>query len=99
MLSVDDTWGRVEKFLGQTSERRKMEVLSTIVQFILSMGAAVFVPLIMFIFGKIVGMKTGDAFMAALTLGIAFTGMNVITRLGPSVSSASRCSSSSTSSC
>lgn len=79
MLSSDDTWGRVEKFLGQTSERRKMEVLSTIVQFILSMGAAVFVPLIMFIFGKIVGMKTGDAFMAALTLGIAFTGMNVIT--------------------
>lgn len=56
-----------------------MEALNTVVQFILSMGAAVFVPLIMFVLGKIVGMKTGEAFMAALTLGIAFTGINVIT--------------------
>lgn len=56
-----------------------MEVLSTVVQFILSFGAAVFMPIVMFIFGKVVGMKNEDAFIAALTLGVAFTGMNMLT--------------------
>jgi PTS system galactitol-specific IIC component len=56
-----------------------MDVLLDVVNYILGFGAAVFVPLIMFILGKCVKMKTSDAFIAALTLGVAFTGMNLVT--------------------
>ena len=56
-----------------------MEILLNVVNYILGFGAAVFVPLIMFVLGLCVKMKPGDAFIAALTLGIAFTGMNTIT--------------------
>lgn len=55
-----------------------MDVLNNIVQYILGFGAAVFVPLIMLIVGLCCRMKFSDAFFAALTLGIAFTGMNVL---------------------
>ena len=56
-----------------------MDILLNVVNYILGFGAAVFVPLIMFVLGLCVKMKPGDAFIAALTLGIAFTGMNTIT--------------------
>lgn len=56
-----------------------MDILLNVVNYILGFGSAVFVPLIMFILGLIVKMKPGDAFISALTLGIAFTGMNTIT--------------------
>lgn len=55
-----------------------MDVLYNVVQYILGFGAAVFVPLIMLIIGLLCRMKFADAFIAALTLGIAFTGMNVV---------------------
>ena len=55
-----------------------MDILVDIVTYILGFGAAVFVPLIMLIVGLCVKMKFSDAFIAALTLGVAFTGMNVI---------------------
>ena len=55
-----------------------MEVVNSVVQYILGFGAAVFVPLIMLIVGMVCKMKFSDAFVAALTLGIAFTGMNVL---------------------
>lgn len=55
-----------------------MEVLYNIIQFILGFGAAVFVPLIMLIIGLFCKMKFSDAFVAALTLGVAFTGMNIL---------------------
>ncbi|NLQ13837.1 PTS galactitol transporter subunit IIC [Olsenella sp. KGMB02461] len=55
-----------------------MDVLLNIVNYILGFGAAVFVPLIMLVIGLIVKMSFKDAFFAALTLGIAFTGMNVL---------------------
>ena len=55
-----------------------MDVLLNIVNYILGFGAAVFVPLLMLIIGLIVKMSFKDAFFAALTLGIAFTGMNVL---------------------
>ncbi len=55
-----------------------MDVLLNIVNYILGFGAAVFVPLIMLIIGLIVKMSFKDAFFAALTLGVAFTGMNVL---------------------
>lgn len=55
-----------------------MEILETVVNYILNLGAAVFVPLLMLIIGAAMGMKLKDAFTAALTLGIAFTGMNLL---------------------
>lgn len=55
-----------------------MEFLETIVNYILNLGAPVFVPLLMLVIGMLMGMKFRDAFSAALTLGIAFTGMNLL---------------------
>lgn len=51
---------------------------SVIIHYILNLGAAIFLPIVMIIIGLIMGMKTKKAIIAGLTLGIAFTGMNVI---------------------
>lgn len=50
----------------------------TIINYILNLGAAIFLPIIMIILGLIMKMKPKKAIMSALILGIAFTGMNVV---------------------
>ncbi|WAA09089.1 PTS galactitol transporter subunit IIC [Fervidibacillus albus] len=55
-----------------------MDAIQSIFQYILDMGASVFVPLILLIMGLIVRMKFKDAFVSALTLGVAFVGMNLV---------------------
>lgn len=55
-----------------------MDMLQTIVDYILGLGAAVFVPMIMLVIGIITRMKFSEAFGAALVLGIAFTGMSLV---------------------
>lgn len=55
-----------------------METLQSVVQFVLDLGAPVFVPLIMIIIGLIVKMKFKDAFSSGLTLGLAFVGMGIV---------------------
>lgn len=55
-----------------------MDILQSIVDYILGLGAAVFVPLIMLVIGVTCKLKFREAFSAALTLGIAFTGMNLV---------------------
>lgn len=55
-----------------------MELFQSIIQYILDLGSAIFVPLIILILGLIAGMKVKKAFMSALTLGIAFTGMSMV---------------------
>ncbi|MGO3750206.1 PTS transporter subunit IIC, partial [Vagococcus salmoninarum] len=56
-----------------------METLQTVVNFVLNdLGAAVFVPLLMLIIGLAMKMKFSEAFVSALTLGIAFSGMNLL---------------------
>lgn len=55
-----------------------MEILELVINYILDLGASVFVPLLMLIIGLAMGMKLKEAFTAALTLGIAFTGMNLL---------------------
>lgn len=55
-----------------------MDVLRNIVNYVLDMGAPVFVPLIMLIIALIAKMKFGEAFSSALTLGIAFVTMNLV---------------------
>lgn len=55
-----------------------MELFQSIIQYILDLGSAIFVPLIILVLGLITGMKFKKAFMSALTLGIAFTGMSMV---------------------
>lgn len=49
-----------------------------IIKNILDFGPAVFLPLIMFIVALFVRVKPGKALSAALTLGVAFTGMSLV---------------------
>lgn len=55
-----------------------MDFLSNIINYILDMGASVFMPLLMFVIGIMMKMKPKDAFKAGLTIGIAFTGMSLL---------------------
>lgn len=55
-----------------------MQVLQSIVQWVLTLGSSVFVPLVMFIIGMIAGLKFKKSFVAALTLGVAFAGMTLV---------------------
>ncbi|WP_311432243.1 PTS galactitol transporter subunit IIC [Facklamia hominis] len=50
----------------------------TAIQWVLNLGAAVFVPIVIFILGLLAKMPVKRAFQSALTLGIAFTGMNMV---------------------
>jgi PTS system galactitol-specific IIC component len=53
-----------------------MDVLLNVVNYIVNLGAAVFLPVIMFIIGLIFGLKPGKAFRSGLMLGIAFTAIS-----------------------
>ncbi|MDO4662372.1 MAG: PTS transporter subunit IIC [Tissierellia bacterium] len=53
-------------------------MLTNIVNYILNLGAAIFLPIIMMIFGLIMKMKPRRAIIAGITLGIAFTGMSLV---------------------
>ncbi|RAX24352.1 MULTISPECIES: PTS galactitol transporter subunit IIC [unclassified Actinomyces] len=55
-----------------------MQVLQSSVNFLLSLGAAIFVPIIIIIAGLIVRMKIKDAVSAGITLGVAFSGMTML---------------------
>lgn len=52
--------------------------MNDVFNYILSLGAAIFLPIIMIILGLIMKMKPKKAIVAGLTLGIAFTGMNIV---------------------
>lgn len=55
-----------------------MQVFEQIINYILGLGSAIFVPLIILILGLLAGMKLQKAFMSAITLGVAFTGMSMV---------------------
>lgn len=55
-----------------------MQVFQDIINYILGLGSAIFVPLIILSLGLVAGMKFKKAFMSAITLGIAFTGMSMV---------------------
>lgn len=55
-----------------------MEILASIFQSILDLGAAVFLPIVITLIGIIVGVKPSRAFSAGLTLGVAFVGINMV---------------------
>ena len=49
-----------------------------VVQYILGLGPAVVIPIIMFIFAMIFGAKPGDAAKNAMTVGIGFLGLSLL---------------------
>jgi len=55
-----------------------MDIFENAIQWVLDLGAGIFVPLIILILGLAVGMKLRKAIMSAITLGVAFTGMNMV---------------------
>ena len=55
-----------------------MKIFQDIINYILGLGSAILVPLIILILGLVAGMKFKKAFMSAITLGIAFTGMSMV---------------------
>ena len=52
--------------------------MDAVLNYILGLGAAIFLPVIMILLGLAMKMKLKKAFIAGLTLGVAFTGMNVV---------------------
>ena len=55
-----------------------MDILASIIQYVLDLGAHIFVPLLLIIVAFIVRMKFKEAFTSALTLAVAFIGMSVV---------------------
>ncbi len=55
-----------------------MNVFNDVLQYILGLGSAVFLPIVMILIGLVVKLKPKKAIIAGLTLGIAFTGMSVV---------------------
>jgi len=56
-----------------------MEFLQNVMNYIVDdLGSAIFIPLIILILGLVVGVKFKENVKAALTMGIAFTGMSVV---------------------
>lgn len=53
-------------------------MLTNFINYILNLGAAVFLPIIMIIFGLVMKMKPRRAIISGITLGIAFTGMSLV---------------------
>ena len=52
-----------------------------ILQWFVNLGASVFLPILLFIFALILGIKPGKAFKSALTVGVGFIGLNLVINL------------------
>lgn len=59
-------------------EKLKCKFYKVLFNGFLNLGSNVFVPLIMFIIGMIAGLRFKKSFVAALTLGVAFSGMTLV---------------------
>ena len=55
-----------------------LDMLKAGVNYILDLGAAAMLPIILTIFGVILGQKLSKSFRAGLTVGIGFTGLNLV---------------------
>jgi PTS system galactitol-specific IIC component len=65
-----------------------METIKAIGDYLTGLGAPVMLPIVIFIVGLILGLKVSRAFIAALTVGVGFIGLNLVigllfTALGP----------------
>lgn len=55
-----------------------MDFLTLLKSFVDTLGATVLLPLFIFIFALVLGAKVGRAFRAAVTIGVAFIGINLV---------------------
>jgi len=55
-----------------------MDWLLTIIDWIKGLGPTVMLPIVIFVIGLILGSKPGRAFRSAVTIGIAFVGINLV---------------------
>ncbi len=55
-----------------------MQILDNVVGYLLELGPAVFVPIIIIFAGLLAGMKFKEAVSSGITLGVAFTGMGIL---------------------
>jgi len=55
-----------------------MDWLLALIDWIKGLGPTVMLPIVIFIIGLILGAKSGRAFRSALTIGIAFVGINLV---------------------
>ncbi|MBY4798237.1 hypothetical protein K6V98_07745 [Collinsella sp. AGMB00827] len=55
-----------------------MEALAAFFQGLIDMGAGVFLPIVLFIIGVIVGLKPGKSASSGLMLGVALVGINMV---------------------
>lgn len=53
-------------------------MLNDIIHYILDLGSAIFLPIVMIVLGLIVKLKPKKAIISGITLGVAFTGMSVV---------------------
>lgn len=68
-----------------------LEIIKSAVNYILDLGATAMLPIILTVFGLILGQSLSKSFRAGLTVGIGFTGLNlVIGLLSDSVGTASQ---------
>ena len=58
-----------------------MSIITSAVQYILDLGASAMLPIILTIFGLILGQGFVKSFRAGLTVGIGFIGLNLVTGL------------------
>ncbi|AQW20933.1 PTS sugar transporter subunit IIC [Lentilactobacillus curieae] len=63
-----------------------------VIDYIMSLGASVMMPIIFFVFGMLIGMGPSKSLKSGLSVGVGFVGLNVITQLladnlGPAVNS------------
>ncbi|WP_256971732.1 PTS galactitol transporter subunit IIC [Marinilactibacillus psychrotolerans] len=59
-------------------EEGKMDWALSALQWFVDLGAVVVLPILIFIFGIVLGAKWGKAFISALTVGIGFIGLNLV---------------------
>jgi len=55
-----------------------MDWLFAIIDWIQGLGPTVMLPIVIFVIGLILGAKPGRAFRSAVTIGIAFVGINLV---------------------
>ncbi len=55
-----------------------MDALLSVIDWIQGLGPTVMLPIVIFIIGLILGAKAGRAFRSALTIGVAFVGINLV---------------------
>ena len=55
-----------------------MDFLTVLKSLVDTLGATVLLPVFIFIFALVLGAKVGRAFRAAVTIGVAFIGINLV---------------------